>query len=379
MADHDAQYLTNVITSNWAMPPESLFDSAILPVDPSEAWPLPLLRSLADLSTLTALNEDLNNCDEMRTFTRARDLLNDLCIARVEALGDYERAVEIDAGTMTEGDVEVVIGLLGGRPKPQHESGDEDEEEEQVKEDEQMKEWEEDIERAEARDRRRRAIARPRRISRPTQDVVSESSRVDYHRIRQRASSMEDEDHLDTLPDPIPDDDFNPLPEPIRPFGQQYRLQTPRQPLSSSRTVSRISRWDMPPPPSHIPSRRSPNTHTSSLSVDGAEIENSDTEPSDASPGIFASDAYPPGSVTAERTGESSGSDSTISQDDAAAEHRRRDREYRDLQLDIKELRTQQAWDEKELRICRLKRKIHAIEDEREDEELLREEKRRRV
>jgi hypothetical protein len=115
MADHDPEYLTSVITSNWAMPPESLFYSAILPGGNSEAWPLPLLRSLASLSSLTALNEDLNNCDEMKTFTRARELLTDLCIARVEVLGGYERAVEIDVSIMTEGDVEVVIGLLGGR------------------------------------------------------------------------------------------------------------------------------------------------------------------------------------------------------------------------------------------------------------------------
>jgi hypothetical protein len=152
MADLDPEYLTSVITSNWAMPPESLFDSAILPAGLSEGWPLPLPHSLADPSSLTALDVDLNDCDEMRTFTRARELLTDLCIARVEALEDYERAVGIDAGIMMEGDIEVVIGLMGGRLER---GVEEDEEEEQVEddedEDEQMKEWEKAIERSAAR------------------------------------------------------------------------------------------------------------------------------------------------------------------------------------------------------------------------------------
>jgi hypothetical protein len=60
------------------------------------------------------------------------------------------------------------------------------------------------------------------------------------------------------------------------------------------------------------------------------------------------------------------------------AERRRRNREYRDLQLDMKELRTQQAWDEKEMKICGVKRKMYRIEDEREDEELRGDKKRRR-
>jgi hypothetical protein len=231
------------------------------------------------------------------------------------------------------------------------------------------------MELAAARKHKRRSIARSRRMSSPAQHVVSASSK----RIRQRASSMEEEDHLDTLPDPIPDNDFNPLPEPIRPFGHQYRLQTPLQGSSSSRTVSRVSRWGPSRSPSHNPSRRSPNTHTSSPSVDSF-IEDSDTEPDIAFPGVFASDAYSPGTLNSGTVvGAVRTSSSTISQNDGLAERRRRDRKYRDLRLEMKELRTQQAWDENELKICGVKRKMNAIEDEREDEALKREEKRRRV
>jgi hypothetical protein len=188
---------------------------------------------------------------------------------------------------------------------------------------------------------------------------VSTSSRIDYHRIRQRVSSMEEEDHLDTLPDLI-------LP--------QYRLQTSQQAPPSSRPVSRAFRRGPPLSSSHDPSRRLQETHTSSPSGDDF-IEDSDTEPDVASPDIFASDAYPPGSDTAVTSTWSS----TIPNDDALAERRRRNREYRDLQLDMKELRTQQAWDEKEMKICGVKRKMYRIEDEREDEELRGDKKRRRV
>jgi hypothetical protein len=99
MAPLDPEYLTALIASDWKMPIEHLFVADILPPGNSEDWPLPLLQSLAHLSTMTARDEAFKPIHKNGpSFTRARELLTELCTARVEAVGNYEMAEEVGAG-----------------------------------------------------------------------------------------------------------------------------------------------------------------------------------------------------------------------------------------------------------------------------------------
>jgi hypothetical protein len=141
-------------------------------------------------------------------------------------------------GVMNEGDVEVVIGLLGGRPDEDWRKERKKEEVRQVyveSEDEDEEEEQREMERAAARERKRRSIARPCRNATEEPGVSVGASNAATENLYE-------------------------IPEPVRPFGQQYRLQAPQQDHPSSNARQRMSRWGPELSPLHGQSAESPAT-----------------------------------------------------------------------------------------------------------------------
>jgi hypothetical protein len=217
---------------------------------------------------------------------------------------------------------------------------------------------------AAARDRKRRAIARPRKKQTPS--ASPDAGPRDYQRFRQNSAlHMEASFKL-------------PLPEPVRPLSQQYRLQGSQQESSSSRTVSRDSRCNFSPLILQGQAGEPPTTTIFETELDGLQTEMPALELNPPSPYSRTSAMYSASPSTIQHY--QSHSRSTSPYNTECRHILLRDRRYRDLQLEMRELRTQQSWGEKELKICGLKRKVYEIEDEREDEEMEREDvvKRRR-
>jgi hypothetical protein len=100
-------WLVEFITENWGIPVSFLFDASILPSsDPEEQWPIDLLDALSDLSIITMINEDSSGHAK---FTRAREMLTELCEEREERAG-YAG----NSKTMRVEDVRAVIERMGG-------------------------------------------------------------------------------------------------------------------------------------------------------------------------------------------------------------------------------------------------------------------------